>query len=379
MYEQVIESKYLKEEIPDIDELSYKIDIYEGYHKEAMRHCSYKRESLANGHDEGPDNSRLAFLGQGAIYLYIVDTLFSEYGLDQHEISRSIASGIISKDVLAQTSRSLCLDDYILLGSESPLNGLETLPRDISSNLFRAFVGSVCAENGYTHAHGILSEIYSDYISESLDGINNIQSNHINPAIENVISSQKLSCDQFESLEILGDASLSYHVRQQLFSSYDIESFDLNMLYKQLVSNNNLSRVMRSMDDRRTIDDMKELEIKMPHHGKPAADALEVLIGAKHAEDIVLGTNEASDIVAGNIMPRTNDYMGYKGIGRHVAFSKSVKSKFGSPPSYLFNKKNHLYHVDVYSNGEKLSRGKAKGRRSAIDSAIRRWYRKLRK
>jgi ribonuclease-3 len=112
---------------------------------EAITHRSYLNE---NRSWKFPHNERLEFLGDAVLELAVTEDLFSRFKLEEG-ILTSYRAALVNAQSLAEVSRQLGVNDFLLLskGEARDTNGKGRL--EILGNAFEALVGAIYLDAGY--------------------------------------------------------------------------------------------------------------------------------------------------------------------------------------------------------------------------------------
>lgn len=122
--------------------------------KQACIHTSFLNEHK----QEKGDNERLEFMGDAVLQLYSTTVLFNkEPILNEGDMTR-LRSQLVREEALANYSRALGWNKFILLGVGEEKNGGRD--RDsILADMFEAMLGALYIDCGYTSVAKILDEV----------------------------------------------------------------------------------------------------------------------------------------------------------------------------------------------------------------------------
>ncbi len=131
--------------------------------QEAVTHRSYlnERPSWTGAHNE-----RLEFLGDAVLELVVTKYLFEHYQHNEGELT-SFRAALVNADTLAQISRELGINDFLLLSKgESKDTGRGR--QEILGNAFEALVGAIYLDAGYDQAEAFIVRILMPKLDEIL-------------------------------------------------------------------------------------------------------------------------------------------------------------------------------------------------------------------
>lgn len=134
-------------EIPKIQELEHKLGVNFSNHDlllEALTHRSYLNER--------PDwhlnhNERLEFLGDAVLELVVTENLFKNHK-DPEGILTSWRAALVNSDMLAEISKKLDLNEYVLL-SHGEKKDIGRARQYILANALEAIIGAIYLDQGY--------------------------------------------------------------------------------------------------------------------------------------------------------------------------------------------------------------------------------------
>jgi ribonuclease III len=110
----------------------------------SLSHRSYVNETK-NGDQ---NNERLEFLGDSVLGMVITEYLYKFYpDLNEGELAR-IKSFVVSEDVLSKITKSINLNDYILIGKGEEVSGGRS-KKTILADAFEAFLGSYYLDTNF--------------------------------------------------------------------------------------------------------------------------------------------------------------------------------------------------------------------------------------
>ncbi len=119
----------------------------QGLLEEAMTHRSYLNENPAWPRSH---NERLEFLGDAVLELVVTEYLFEHYTKPEGELT-SLRAALVNAESLAETSRELGLNDYLLL-SHGESRDAGRGRQEILGNAFEALIGALYLDDGYENA-----------------------------------------------------------------------------------------------------------------------------------------------------------------------------------------------------------------------------------
>ena len=119
----------------------------------ALTHRSYLNENRSYKLDQ---NERLEYLGDAVLELVVTDYLYSNFPNPEGELTNWRAS-LVNKDMLARVSRSLEVEEYLLMSrGESKDTGRA---RDyLLANALEAIIGAIYLDQGYDAAKEFILE-----------------------------------------------------------------------------------------------------------------------------------------------------------------------------------------------------------------------------
>ena len=126
----------------------------------AFVHSSYLNEhrSFEN------DNERLEYMGDAVLQVWTAKKLFLlEPKLNEGQMT-TLRAQLVCEKALAQYTRELKLNQYLLLGAgEEKTGGRER--ESIMADMFEAFIGALYLDSGYDVIDGILEEVITPCIA----------------------------------------------------------------------------------------------------------------------------------------------------------------------------------------------------------------------
>ena len=131
------------------------------YLLEALTHRTYANEKSNNM----KYNQRLEFLGDSVLSLIINEYLFKTYENYEEGILSRFKSSLVSRDSLADISRSLNLGNYILLGRGEEASG-GRYRANMLEDLFEAIVGAIYLDSGFDSVKNFILNIYDNRLKQ---------------------------------------------------------------------------------------------------------------------------------------------------------------------------------------------------------------------
>lgn len=131
------------------------------YLLEALTHRTYANEKSNNM----KYNQRLEFLGDSVLSLIINEYLFKTYENYEEGILSRFKSSLVSRDSLADISRSLNLGNYILLGRGEESSG-GRYRANMLEDLFEAIVGAIYLDSGFDSVKNFILNIYDNRLKQ---------------------------------------------------------------------------------------------------------------------------------------------------------------------------------------------------------------------
>lgn len=133
--------------------------------KTALTHSSYRREHPEQGHD----NERLEFIGDGILDAVIALKLFRlEPDKPEGTLTKTRAL-IVCERSLAQAGRNIGLNDHLLLGAGEEKTGGRTKD-SILADAVEAVIGAVLIDGGYEVCEKVILELLSETMEEAMKG-----------------------------------------------------------------------------------------------------------------------------------------------------------------------------------------------------------------
>ncbi|HAA86192.1 MAG TPA: ribonuclease III [Kosmotogaceae bacterium] len=140
------------------------IDVDTALLIEALMHSSFVNEQSSVGIRELESNERLEFLGDAVLDLYLAETLYTAYKLNEGDMSKTRAL-LANEDFLAEIARSLGIGDFIMLGKGEAASGGRN--RDsILADAFEAIIAALYLDKGFSVVREFLDRLYSPHVSE---------------------------------------------------------------------------------------------------------------------------------------------------------------------------------------------------------------------
>jgi ribonuclease-3 len=128
---------------------------------EALTHSSYGNEHNCNF------NERLEFLGDAVLEVSMSKYLFTNYNLDEGEMTKKRAQAV-REEALDIYASKIGLNEYLLLGKGEEATGGRERPA-IIADAFEAVLGACFEEFGFDRTFEIFEQIVVPYIKEVVD------------------------------------------------------------------------------------------------------------------------------------------------------------------------------------------------------------------
>lgn len=141
-------------------------------HDKTLIQNAFVHSSYVNEHKTfKTDNERLEFMGDAVLQVWSAKKLYLlQPALSEGQMT-TLRAQLVSEAALAQYTRELKLNQYLLLGAgEEKTGGRER--ESIMADMFEAFIGALYLDSGYESANKILESVITPHIyapkSESL-------------------------------------------------------------------------------------------------------------------------------------------------------------------------------------------------------------------
>jgi len=138
------------------------------FDNEELRHLALTHASTGGSED----NERLEFLGDAVLDLVVAEELFQHHLTADEGVLTEMKAWVVSREVLAEAARRLCLDEEVFLG-----NGMKNrpLPRSVHANLYEAVLGAVYLDAGLEAARRFTLETLREPLDRGrrLEGVPN--------------------------------------------------------------------------------------------------------------------------------------------------------------------------------------------------------------
>ncbi len=132
--------------------------------QEALTHSSYANEHQKEGIR---DNERLEFLGDAVLGLSVVESLFrAKEQLPESDMAR-LKSFLVSKTVLSDIARALCLGQFLRLGKGEQRTGGRDKD-NILADAMEAIFGAIYIDGGFQEARKVIVRLFNERIQEAL-------------------------------------------------------------------------------------------------------------------------------------------------------------------------------------------------------------------
>jgi ribonuclease III len=145
------------------DEISYRFhdpDLL----NEALTHRSYAHERTGG---TPRDNERLEFLGDSVLNVIISHLIMERFPhYHEGELTRLRAS-LVNEKSLARISKSLGINQCLLLGKGESLRGGRE-KSSVISDAYEAIVGAIYLDGGFEKAFGVVERQFSPFLDEGL-------------------------------------------------------------------------------------------------------------------------------------------------------------------------------------------------------------------
>ncbi|MCA1685260.1 MAG: ribonuclease III [Planctomycetia bacterium] len=131
------------------------------YLQEALTHASGANHRLAS-------NERLEFLGDAILGAIVCELLFLKYpDYLEGELTR-VKSVVVSRRTCAKISRSLALDDFLVLGKG--MGSQDETPSSVLADVFESLIGAIYLDGGMEAAKRFIVRHIEAEIDETVGG-----------------------------------------------------------------------------------------------------------------------------------------------------------------------------------------------------------------
>jgi len=131
------------------------------YLREALTHASGANHRLAS-------NERLEFLGDAILGAIVCEVLFRKFpDYLEGELTR-VKSVVVSRRTCAKISRTLGLDDFLVLGKG--MGSQEETPSSVLADVFESLIGAIYLDGGMDAAKCFILRHIEAEIDETVDG-----------------------------------------------------------------------------------------------------------------------------------------------------------------------------------------------------------------
>lgn len=121
----------------------------------------------ASGADSRADsNERLEFLGDAILGVVVCEKLFHDFPDYQEGELTKIKSVVVSRNTCTRISRSLGLDQYLILGKG--LSQSQSLPDSLLADVFEALIAAIYLDGGMKPAKDFILRFVEDEIKEAI-------------------------------------------------------------------------------------------------------------------------------------------------------------------------------------------------------------------
>ena len=131
------------------------------YLQAALTHASGADHRLAS-------NERLEFLGDAILGAVVCDRLFRDFPEFLEGDLTRIKSVVVSRITCAKISKSLGLEDFLILGKG--MGSQRTTPSSLLANVFESLVGAIYLDGGMEAARTFIERYMGPEIDETVDG-----------------------------------------------------------------------------------------------------------------------------------------------------------------------------------------------------------------
>ncbi len=126
----------------------------------ALTHRSYINESTLSPKES---NEVLEFLGDAVLNLAIGQLLYLKFPEVPEGILSKQRASLVKKSTLAQVSKEIHLEEYLLLGKGERLNAV-IKRSSILSNAYEALIGAIFMDSGFDQALEIIRSHFKSYL-----------------------------------------------------------------------------------------------------------------------------------------------------------------------------------------------------------------------
>jgi ribonuclease-3 len=130
--------------------------------KKALTHSSYANEKKLDYSYE-----RLEFLGDSVLSLIVSEYLYSNYNLNEGDMSKKRAS-FVCEEALEFYAKKIDLQKHILVGQGSK----ETIETSIIADVFESLLGAIYIDSGFESAKNFVYKTVIPYIKEEREFFN---------------------------------------------------------------------------------------------------------------------------------------------------------------------------------------------------------------
>ena len=133
-------------------------------HDKKLRQNAFVHSSYVNEHKTFKnDNERLEFMGDAVLQVWSAKKLYLiQPALSEGQMT-TLRAQLVSEAALAQYTRELKLNQFLLLGAgEEKTGGRER--ESIMADMFEAFIGALYLDSGYESANKILESVITPHI-----------------------------------------------------------------------------------------------------------------------------------------------------------------------------------------------------------------------
>ncbi len=176
------------------DEISYRFhdpDLL----NEALTHRSYAHERTGG---TPRDNERLEFLGDSVLNVIISHLIMKRFPqYHEGELTRLRAS-LVNEKTLARISKSLGINQCLLLGKGESLRGGRE-KSSVISDAYEAIVGAIYLDGGFEKAFGVIKRQFSPFLDKGL-----IDDNDFKTRVQQICQSRFGGLPRYRLSEVKG-------------------------------------------------------------------------------------------------------------------------------------------------------------------------------
>ncbi len=137
-------------------------------HDKALILQAFMHTSYANEHHNRKDNERLEFMGDAVLQLWSSEHIFAlKPELNEGRMT-TLRAQLVCEKALAEYSRQLHLNDFLLLGTGEEKTGGRNKDA-ILADSFEAFLGALYLDQGMPAVDRILNEVITPYLKHPDD------------------------------------------------------------------------------------------------------------------------------------------------------------------------------------------------------------------